>query len=91
MGRRAAGGAPLRGLLVSGIVVSLLLAGGIQAVQMATIVPALLFTLVTLLMITALWRGVRADCAAHERHERVLRRRLEDLSVKSHGKPPEQP
>ncbi|WP_157265616.1 BCCT family transporter [Azohydromonas aeria] len=79
------------GLLVSGIAISLLLAGGIQAVQTATIVFALPFTLIMLLMVVALWRGVRADWAAHERHERVLRRRLEDLSAEPHGNPPEKP
>lgn len=79
------------GLLVSGIAISLLLAGGIQAVQTATIVFALPFTLIMLLMIVALWRGVRADWAAHERHERALRRRLESLSAESRGTPPDRP
>jgi hypothetical protein len=57
----------------------------------ATLVLALLFTLVALLTGGAPWRGVRADWAAYERHGRVLRRLLEDLSVKSHVKPLEQP
>jgi glycine betaine transporter len=69
------------GLLVSGIAVSLLLAGGLQAVQTATIVFALPFTLVIGLMIVALWRGVRDDWAVQERHERALRRRLRALSA----------
>ena len=79
------------GLLVSGIAIGLLLAGGIQAVQTAPIVLAMSFTLGALLMIAMLWRCVHADWTAHERHERVLRRRLENLSVKSHVKLPVQP
>lgn len=75
------------GLLVAGIAISLLLAGGLQAVQTATIVFALPFTLVIMLMVVALWQGVRADWTAHERHERDLRRRLEALRPQE-GDPP---
>jgi glycine betaine transporter len=49
------------GLLISGVAISLLLAGGLKAVQTATIVFALPFTLVIVLMAIALWRGVRED------------------------------
>lgn len=73
------------GALVSGIAISLLLAGGLQAVQTATIVFALPFTGVILLMIAALWRGVRADWAEHEQRERALRRRLRALSGEAAG------
>ncbi|MCU0763678.1 MAG: BCCT family transporter [Hydrogenophaga sp.] len=67
------------GMLVSGIAISLLLAGGLKAVQTATIVFALPFTLVIVLMAVALWRGVREDWNAEERRDKALRRRMRDL------------
>lgn len=66
------------GLLVSGMAVVLLLAGGVKAVQTATIVFALPFAAVVVLMAVALWRGVQEDGAAEERRERTLRRRLRE-------------
>ncbi|MBA4195811.1 MAG: glycine/betaine ABC transporter permease, partial [Comamonadaceae bacterium] len=66
------------GLLVSGMAVALLLAGGVKAVQTATIVFALPFTAVVVLMAVALWRAVQEDGEAEERRERVLRRRLRE-------------
>jgi glycine betaine transporter len=76
------------GLLVSGIAITLLLAGGIKAVQTATIVFALPFTLVIVLMAVALWRGVTQDWTEHERRERALRRRLRELSESGPVGPP---
>jgi glycine betaine transporter len=67
------------GLLISGIAISLLLAGGLKAVQTATIVFALPFTVVIVLMAIALWRGVRDDWNEEQRRERALRRRMRDL------------
>lgn len=67
------------GVLVAGIAISLLLAGGVKAVQTATIVFALPFTFVILLMAVALWRGVRDDWTQEERRERALRRRMREL------------
>jgi glycine betaine transporter len=67
------------GVLVSGIAISLLLAGGVKAVQTATIVFALPFTLVILLMALALWRGVREDWDEEQRRDRALRRRIRDM------------
>ncbi|BAL96773.1 BCCT family transporter [Rubrivivax gelatinosus] len=67
------------GLLVAGIAASLLLSGGIKAVQTATIVFALPFTLVIVLMAVALWRAVREDWLAEQRRERELRRRLRTM------------
>ncbi len=67
------------GVLVSGIAISLLLAGGVNAVQTATIVFALPFTLVIVLMALALWRGVRADWKEGQRQDKVLRRRIREL------------
>ncbi|MGQ3002776.1 MAG: BCCT family transporter [Hydrogenophaga sp.] len=67
------------GLLISGIAISLLLAGGLKAVQTATIVFALPFTVVIVLMAIALWRGVRDDWDEEQRRERALRRRMRDL------------
>ncbi|MGE0099185.1 MAG: BCCT family transporter [Hydrogenophaga sp.] len=67
------------GVLISGIAISLLLAGGLKAVQTATIVFALPFTVVIVLMAVALWRGVRDDHAEDRRRERELRRRMRSL------------
>ncbi|MBK1688119.1 BCCT family transporter [Rubrivivax gelatinosus] len=67
------------GLLVAGIAASLLLSGGIKAVQTATIVFALPFTIVIVLMTAALWRAVREDWQAEQRRERELRRRLREM------------
>ena len=67
------------GLLVSGIAISLLLAGGVKAVQTATIVFALPFTLVIVLMAVALWRGVREDWDDEQRRDKALRRRMKNL------------
>jgi len=71
------------GVLVSGIAISLLLAGGLKAVQTATIVFALPFALVIVLMAVALWRGVRDDWAEENRRERALRRRMREADGKS--------
>lgn len=68
------------GLLVAGIAAALLMAGGIQAVQTATIVFALPFTLVIVLMAVALWRAVREDWHASQAEERRLRRRLREIA-----------
>ena len=67
------------GVLVSGIAISLLLAGGVKAVQTATVVFALPFTLVIVIMAVALWRGVREDWNEEQRRDRALRRRMRDL------------
>lgn len=68
------------GLLVAGIAASLLLAGGLQSVQTATIVFALPFTVVIVLMAVALWRGLREDYEDERRRERALRRRMRELA-----------
>ncbi|MBX3475903.1 MAG: BCCT family transporter [Planctomycetes bacterium] len=68
------------GALIAGIAISLLFAGGLQAVQTATIVFALPFAFVIVLMAAALWRGVKADWAEHELKERALRRRMRALA-----------
>jgi len=67
------------GLLVAGIAASLLLSGGLKAVQTATIVFALPFTLVIVLTTLALWRAVREDWLEEQRRERELRRRLRQM------------
>ncbi|NML17321.1 BCCT family transporter [Azohydromonas caseinilytica] len=41
--------------------------------------------------IVAPWRGGRTNWTAHERHERALGRRLENLSVELPSRPPEKP
>lgn len=67
------------GMLVAGIAISLLLAGGIKAVQTATIVFALPFTIVIVLMTAALWRAVGIDWHQEQVRERDLRRRLREM------------
>lgn len=69
----------LWGGLVAGIAISLLLAGGLKALQTATIVFAVPFSLVIILMLVSLWRAVREDWTAHERRERELRRRVRQM------------
>ena len=67
------------GVLISGIAISLLLAGGLKSVQTATIVFALPFVGVIVLMAIALWRGLREDHEEEQRRERALRRRLREF------------
>jgi len=67
------------GALISGIAISLLLAGGLKAVQTATIVFAVPFAVVIVLMAIALWRGVREDWREEARRERALRRRMREM------------
>ncbi len=74
------------GLLVAGIAASLLLAGGLQSVQTATIVFALPFTVVIVLMAVALWRGLREDYDEEQRRERALRRRMREMVEHPPGK-----
>jgi glycine betaine transporter len=69
------------GVLIAGIAISLLLAGGIKAVQTATIVFALPFTLVIVLMTLSLWRAIREDWNEEQRKERQLRLRLRELKL----------
>jgi len=70
------------GGLIAGIAISLLLAGGLKALQTATIVFAVPFSLVIILMMIALWRGVREDWTAHEKRERELRRKVRQMVEK---------
>ena len=70
------------GVLVAGIAVSLLLAGGLKAVQTATILFALPFALVIVLMMISLARALREDWQAEARRERELRRRMREMAVK---------
>lgn len=67
------------GLLVSGIAIGLPLAGGVKAVQTATIVFALPFTWVIVLMAMALWRGVRHDWHEEQQRDKALRRRMREF------------
>ncbi|WP_296943190.1 BCCT family transporter [uncultured Massilia sp.] len=70
------------GTLVAGIAISLLLAGGLKAVQTATILFALPFALVIVLMVVALWRALREDWIAESRREREMRKRLREMAAK---------
>jgi glycine betaine transporter len=70
------------GMLVAGIATSLLLTGGVKAVQTATIVFALPFAFVILLMAVALWRAVREDWQEEQRREQQLRKRMREMLSK---------
>ena len=65
--------------MVSGIALALLLAGGLKAVQTATIVFALPFSIVLVLMGVALMRAIRQDWQEEQRQQRELRRRMRNL------------
>lgn len=67
------------GVLIAGIAVSLLLAGGLKAVQTATILFALPFALVIILMVVSLWRAMREDWREEVRRERELRRLVREM------------
>jgi glycine betaine transporter len=67
------------GLLVAAIATSLMLAGGIKAVQTATIVFALPFTVVVVLMAVSVTRAIAHDWDEERRRERALRRRMQQL------------
>lgn len=75
------------GVLIAGIAISLLLAGGLKAVQSATIVFALPFAVVILLMVIALWRGIREDWNKQQRQERELRRKIKEMTARESAKP----
>jgi len=88
LGMMGAGGDPnpstrskiVWGVLIAGIAISLLLAGGIQAVQTATILFALPFALVIVLMVIALWRALREDWLVEARREREIRRKMREMA-----------
>jgi glycine betaine transporter len=67
------------GALIAGIAISLLLAGGLKAVQTATILFALPFAMVIVLMVVSLWRAMREDWLEEARRERELRRVVREL------------
>lgn len=68
------------GLLIAGCAGSLLLAGGVKAIQTATIVFALPFSIVVVLMAVALMRAVREDWHEEQMRERQLRKRLREMA-----------
>jgi len=73
------------GLLVAGIAISLLLAGGVKAVQTATIVFALPFAVVIILMAYALWHAIQEDWHAQDMRHKALNRRLRQLAERPPG------
>ncbi len=81
-------------MLVALIAISLLLAGGLQALQTAAIVMALPFALVIVLMLVSLVRALREDADRLEREEREVRRLLrgrEGRREKGEGEKPRGP
>lgn len=67
------------GVLVAAIATSLMLAGGIKAVQTATIVFALPFSIVVVLMAISVTRAIAHDWDEDRRRERALRRRMQEM------------
>ena len=67
------------GMLVAAIALSLLFAGGLQAVQTATIVFALPFAFVLVLMAVALLLAVRQDWDDEQRRDKALRKKMRAL------------
>lgn len=67
------------GVLVAGIALSLLFAGGLKAIQTATIVFALPFAVVLLLMAVSVTLAIREDWNAEQRRDRALRRKMREL------------
>ena len=74
------------GVLVAGIAISMLLAGGLKGVQTATIVFALPFALVIVLMVWSLWRTMRHDQRQLERKEKALRKKVREWAAKESSK-----
>jgi glycine betaine transporter len=70
------------GVLVAAIALSLLFAGGLGAVQTATIVFALPFAAVLLLMALAVTLAIREDWEAEQRREKALRKKVRALVEK---------
>jgi len=67
------------GVLVSAIAISLLLAGGLKAMQTATIVFALPFLVVLLLMAVSVTRAIHHDWLAEQKKEKALRKKVREL------------
>jgi glycine betaine transporter len=67
------------GVLVAAIAASLLLAGGIRALQTATMVFALPFVVVVVLMALSVTRAIHQDWEDERRRERELRRKMQAL------------
>jgi len=67
------------GVLVAAIAVSLLLAGGLKAMQTATIVFALPFSVVLVLMAVSVTRAIHQDWQAEQDQERALRKKIRAL------------
>jgi len=67
------------GVLISGIALSLLFAGGLKAVQTATIVFALPFSIVLVLMAISVTRAIHQDWHAEQLREKELRRKVRAL------------
>ena len=67
------------GVLVAAIAVSLLLAGGLKAMQTATIVFALPFSVVLVLMAVSVTRAIHQDWQAEQSLEKALRKKMREL------------
>ena len=69
----------LWGFLVAAIAASLLVAGGLQAVQTATIVFALPFAVVVVLMAVSVTRAIHQDWRVEQEREKALRKKVKAM------------
>lgn len=69
----------LWGCLVAAIAASLLVAGGLKAVQTATIVFALPFAVVVALMAVSVTRAIHQDWQAEQEREKALRKKVKAM------------
>lgn len=69
------------GLLLALVAVSLLLAGGLKAIQTAAIVAALPFSFIIILLCVSLYRAVSKEWHERDRAERELRKRLREQAA----------
>ena len=75
------------GVLIAAIALSLMLAGGLQAIQTATIIFALPFAAVVVLMAIAVTRAIAHDWREEQRRDRELRRRMRELAARGVDNP----
>jgi len=67
------------GLLQSSIAAVLLISGGLQGLQTASIVAALPFTIIMLLMVVSLNKALRGELLEKQRRENRIKKKIEEL------------
>ncbi|MCB2020117.1 MAG: BCCT family transporter, partial [Burkholderiaceae bacterium] len=71
------------GSLLALVAISLLLAGGLKAIQTAAIVAALPFSFVIMLLCVSLYRAAKKEWREREHAQRELRRRMRDQATQA--------